>query len=99
LVSERAFEEAETQLRTGLSVLREHYSNDISHTLHWELQLVFLVRRMARPAEANVEMRRVLDEARSAFGSDNSITQKLEAMLARTLLEANSELEEAETVA
>jgi hypothetical protein len=55
---------------------------------------------MSRPGDAVCEMRRVLDSARSAFGEGvNSHTLKLEATLARTLLETGSELEEAEIVA
>src|SRR6185295_10757074 len=67
LTAERSFSEAESQLQAGLPVLRENYSGDIIHTLPWELQLVQLLRRMSRPAEAATELRRMLVLARAAF--------------------------------
>jgi hypothetical protein len=99
LTAERSFSEAESLLRAGLPVVRDHFGNDIVHTLTFELQLVNLLRRMSRPADAAREMRRVLDSARAALGPDSSHTVNLEVILVRTLLEAGENLEEAERVA
>ena len=99
LTAARSFPEAESLLQAGLPVLREHFGGDIVHTLPWELQLVQLLRRMPRPAQAATEMRRVLDSARSGLGADSFHTAKLEAALARTLLESGEDLAEAESVA
>jgi serine/threonine protein kinase len=99
LTVERSFTEAESLLQAGLPVLREHFGGDIVHTLPWELQLVQLLRRMPRPAQAATEMRRVVDSARSTLGADTFHPAKLEATFARTLLESGEDLEEAERVA
>jgi len=99
LTAERSFTEAESLLQAGLPVLREHFGGDIIHTLPWEMQLVQLLRRMSRPAEAATELRRVIVSARTTFGADSWNTGKLETALARLLLEDGKDLEEAERIA
>jgi hypothetical protein len=91
--------EAEEQLRAALPVLRAHFGGDVVHTLNWELKLIRLLRRVSRPDDAARETRRLIEEARRAFGPENHNVYKLEATLARTLVESGTELEEAERVA
>jgi hypothetical protein len=76
--------------------VREQFGGDIVYTFQWELQLVQLLRRMSRPGEAASEMRRLFDAARAALGEDNAHVLKLEVSLARTLLEAGTDLEDSE---
>jgi serine/threonine protein kinase len=99
LLLERVDLEAEEHLRAALPVLRAHFGGDVVHTLNWELKLIRLLRRVSRPGDAARETRRLIEEARRAFGPENHNVYKLEATLARTLVESGTELEEAERVA